>query len=100
MSETGIRSFLKAHLRMPKFFQKNVILCTTLTRLGHFGCHDTDRIISMCALSPKVAKVSRGGVIHRFEIIAGAYQRRKFLGNCWILHEQLIDLKEFFLKLC
>ncbi len=25
----------------------------------------------------------------------GACQHRKFLGNCWILHEQLIDLKEF-----
>ncbi len=26
----------------------------------------------------------------------GACQHWKFLGNYWILHEQLIDLKEFF----
>jgi hypothetical protein len=42
-----------------------------------------------------------GGCLdHRFERIyldtTRAYQHRKFLGNCWILWEQLIDLKEFF----
>jgi hypothetical protein len=34
------------------------------------------------------------------EPASGACQHRKFLGNYWILHEQLINLKEFFLKLC
>ncbi len=37
---------------------------------------------------------------HRFERITryhlGLASVGKFLGNCWILREQLIDLKEFF----
>jgi hypothetical protein len=49
------------------------------------------------------AKTKVVGVIDLKEYIyiqPGACQHRKFLGNCWILREQLIDLKEFFKKLC